>query len=108
MCFFPGTSTPIILGIVAFTSFLGSAQPWHCLWRGLVQITRTTPLRRTMRQFSQMRRTELRTFICCLFFGWSNERILYHISPLPRKGVNFTFYIPLPIAAIRVIAHDIA
>ena len=52
-------------------------------------ITRTTPLRRMMRQFSQMRRTELRTFIVVVYsLEWSNECILYHIWPLPRKGVN--------------------
>jgi len=33
------------------------------LWRGFVQITRTTPQRRTTLHRSQMRLTELRTFI---------------------------------------------
>jgi hypothetical protein len=37
--------------------------PWRCLCRGSVQITRTTPLRRTILQFSHIRFTELLTFI---------------------------------------------
>ncbi len=37
--------------------------PCRCLCRGFVQITRTTPLRRTILQFSQIRFTELLTFI---------------------------------------------
>jgi hypothetical protein len=37
--------------------------PCLCLWRGLLQITRTTPLRLTILQFSQIRLTELLTFI---------------------------------------------
>jgi len=36
---------------------------WRCLWRALVQMTRTTPWRRTILQFSQMRLTLVRTFI---------------------------------------------
>ena len=39
------------------------AQPWRCLWRALEQITRITPLRRTILQFSQSFLTEARTFI---------------------------------------------
>src|SRR5688500_2007784 len=38
-------------------------QPWRCLWRGFLQITRTTPRRRTILQFSQIGLTELLTFI---------------------------------------------
>src|SRR5581483_5582292 len=37
--------------------------PWRCLWRALVQMTRMTPLRRTILQFSQSFFTEARTFI---------------------------------------------
>jgi hypothetical protein len=37
--------------------------PWRCLWRALVQITRITPLRRTILQFSQSFLTDARTFI---------------------------------------------
>jgi len=50
-------------------------------------MTRTTPLRRTMRQFSQMRRTELRTFMMSLFFFLcQKERILNHIPPKKARG----------------------
>ena len=37
--------------------------PCRCLWRAFLQITRTTFLRFTMRQLSQRRLTEARTFI---------------------------------------------
>ena len=37
--------------------------PWRCLCFGFVQITRTTPLRRMILQFSQIRFTLLRTFM---------------------------------------------
>jgi len=36
---------------------------WRCLWRGLVQMTRTTPARLTTLQFSQIRLTLVRTFM---------------------------------------------
>jgi hypothetical protein len=53
-------STPITRGI-AFASY-----PCRCLWRGLLQITYTVPLRRTNLQFSQIRLTLDRTFIIAL------------------------------------------
>src|SRR5512135_861510 len=40
-------------------------QPWRCLWRGsLLQITRTTPLRRTILQLRHTFLTDAWTFIC--------------------------------------------
>jgi hypothetical protein len=50
--FLPGISTPKSLAAYLLL------QPWRCLWRGLVQITRTTPLRRITLQRSQIRLTE--------------------------------------------------
>ena len=41
--------------------------PCFCLCLGLEQITRTTPLRRIILQFSQIRLTLLRTFIADLY-----------------------------------------
>jgi hypothetical protein len=38
-------------------------QPWRCLWRGLLQTTRTTPRRRTTLHLSQIRFTLAFTFI---------------------------------------------
>src|SRR5919204_3646583 len=38
-------------------------QPWRCLWRGSEQITRTTPLRRTILHLRQIRFTDAITFI---------------------------------------------
>jgi hypothetical protein len=38
-------------------------QPWRCLWRGSVQITRTTPLRRMILQLRQIFLTEAETFM---------------------------------------------
>jgi hypothetical protein len=40
-----------------------SIQPWRCLWRGLVQMTKIFPTRRTILQLSQIRLTLERTFI---------------------------------------------
>jgi hypothetical protein len=40
-----------------------ASQPWRCLWRGSVQITRTTPLRRMILQLRQIFFTEANTFI---------------------------------------------
>jgi len=36
---------------------------WRCLWRGLLQMTRTTPARLTTLQFSQILLTLVRTFM---------------------------------------------
>jgi len=41
-------------------------QPWRCLWRGSTQITRTTPLRRTILHLLQIFLTDARTFMICL------------------------------------------
>ena len=38
-------------------------QPWRCLWRLSLQITRTVPRRLIILQFRQMRLTEALTFI---------------------------------------------
>lgn len=40
-----------------------SPYPCRCLWRGLLQMTRTTPLRFTILHFSQRTFTEALTFI---------------------------------------------
>lgn len=42
-------------------------QPWRCLWRGSLQITRTTPLRFTTLQLRHMRFTDACTFMSYLF-----------------------------------------
>ena len=62
--------------------------PCFCLCLVLVQITRTTPLRRTILQFSQIRRTLARTFMTALF------------RPLPthRKIVEPIFVVKKPSA----------
>src|SRR5690606_16712260 len=44
-------------------SVSSDSQPWRCLWRGLLQITRRTPLRRTTLHFSQIFLTLGRTFM---------------------------------------------
>jgi hypothetical protein len=38
-------------------------QPWRCLWRGFLQMTRTTFLRFTILQSSHRRLTEALTFM---------------------------------------------
>jgi hypothetical protein len=40
-----------------------SAQPWRCLCRGSLQMTRTTRLRRMILQFRQIFLTDASTFI---------------------------------------------
>src|SRR5882762_26716 len=55
-----GKSTPAIR---AKTFLL--AYPWRCLWRGFLQMMRTTPLRRTTLQCSQILVTDALTFIAC-------------------------------------------
>src|SRR5574341_473551 len=40
-------------------------QPWRCLWRGSEQITRTTPLRRTILHLRQIFFTDAITFMSC-------------------------------------------
>jgi hypothetical protein len=40
-----------------------SNQPWRCLWRGFLQITRKTFLRFTILQLAQSLFTDGRTFI---------------------------------------------
>jgi hypothetical protein len=42
-------------------------QPWRCLWRGSVQITRTTPLRRMTLQLRHIFLTDAATFIVFSF-----------------------------------------
>ena len=74
MRFFPGISTPSILGMS------NSPQPCLCLWRGLVQITRTTPRRRTILHRSQIRLTELLTFIRYLHSEKSRVRYQPQLS----------------------------
>src|SRR5436190_18634147 len=51
-----GRSTPAILAII-------QSYPWRCLCFWFVQMTRTTPLRRTILHLSQIRLTDARTFI---------------------------------------------
>jgi hypothetical protein len=51
--------------------------PCFCLCFTLVQITRTTPLRRTILQFSQMRFTLVLTFM---------TGSLYDDNPTPAEG----------------------
>ena len=42
-------------------------QPWRCLWRGFLQITRTTRLRRTILQLRQILFTDASTFMSVSF-----------------------------------------
>src|SRR6266850_8284207 len=55
-----GRSTPAIR---AKTFLLAFRYPWRCLWRGFLQMIRTTPLRRTTLQCSQIFVTDALTFI---------------------------------------------
>jgi hypothetical protein len=46
-----------------FKIILARAQPWRCLWRGFLQITRTTRCLRTILQLRQILLTDASTFI---------------------------------------------
>src|SRR4029078_13133452 len=48
---------------------IAANQPWRCLWRGSVQITRTTPLRRMILQLRHIFLTDAATFMSSLFPG---------------------------------------
>jgi hypothetical protein len=56
-----GISTPSNLGINQYS--ITPTQPWRCLCRGFLQITRTTFLRFTILQLAQSLFTDGRTFI---------------------------------------------
>src|SRR5438270_13774147 len=58
----------------------GPLQPWRCLCRGSVQMTRTTPLRRMILQFRQIFFTDANTFMCA---SLGPER-----DPRPRQVVR--------------------
>jgi len=55
--------TPLALKKPPRSNPAAGLQPWRCLWRGLLQTTYTTPWRRTILQFSQIRLTLARTFM---------------------------------------------
>src|SRR4029453_11735598 len=59
--------TPAIRAMVLYLSVVAPrSQPWRCLWRGSVQMTRTTPLRRMILQLRQIFFTDANTFILSL------------------------------------------
>ena len=49
--------------LLIFNQTIVPVQPWRCLWRGFLQITRTTRLRRTILQLRQILLTDASTFI---------------------------------------------
>jgi len=64
-----GMTLRAVVPIFHCSKILFHYYPWRCLWRALVQITRMTPLRRMILQFSQSFLTDARTFI---FYFWFN------------------------------------
>src|SRR6202012_4399451 len=69
--------------------------PWRCLWRGSVQITRTTPLRRITLQLRHITLTDAETFMVCSLLS-SNTRF----ARRPRRA-----RIPISLAT-RPYGHD--
>jgi hypothetical protein len=59
-------------------------QPWRCLWRGSLQMMRTTPLRRITLQFRQIHFTEGNTFM----FATPQNRVFGKaaVFPVPSRG----------------------
>lgn len=65
-----------------------SDQPWRCLWRGSVQITRTTPLRRMILQLRQIRFTDASTFmISSLLLGAGRSQPFAEVLRLRRDSL---------------------
>jgi hypothetical protein len=64
-CLCGGMLMPAIRAMVVLylLNAAGGHQPWRCLWRGSVQITRTTPLRRITLQLRHIFLTDAETFI---------------------------------------------
>ena len=62
-------------------------------------MTRTTPLRRMTRQFSQMRRTELRTFIV-LFLSLVESNVYYTTVSCFVQAFFFVFFAEGPAARV--------
>src|SRR5512141_742268 len=75
-----------------FVLYYSCDQPWRCLCRGSVQITRTTPLRRMILQLRQIFLTEAETLmsfskkLLTLF----HRRVLFRAehNPCPRQVVG--------------------
>src|SRR3954469_16306988 len=66
----------------------GPDQPWRCLWRGSVQITRTTPLRRMTLQLRHIFLTDAATFMS-LFLSFRSLRPEHY--PCPAQIVRRQF-----------------
>ena len=68
-----GMSTPTMRGIFPLLAWFLETRlylPWRCLWRGLLQITRSTPLRRMIRQLAHILLTLALTFMVLLGLGF--------------------------------------
>src|SRR5205823_13654004 len=62
------------------SSSAAANQPWRCLWRGSVQITRTTPLRRMILQLRHIFFTDAATF---MLFSWPLARPPFQFVRVP-------------------------
>src|SRR5262252_4855186 len=60
-------------------------QPWRCLWRGSVQITRTTPLRRMILQLRHIFLTDAATF---MLFSWPLAGPPFHFVRVPSRSLG--------------------
>ena len=94
MCFFPGISTPIILGIVVFTSCLSYLA--LALLMARVSADHAHHALAADDAAVLANATNGTTYFHCVntLSEWSNEDILYHIARESRKGVKLESFCP--------------
>ena len=94
MCFFPGISTPIILGIVVFTSCLSYLALTLLMARVSADHAHHALAANDAAVLANA--TNGTTYFHCVntLSEWSNEDLLYHIARESRKGVKLESFCP--------------
>src|SRR5207244_1256718 len=79
--------------------------PWRCLWRGFLQMMRTTPSRRTILQCSHRTLTDGLTFISCPFEPCHRSPQAARVpSALGRPSARNAFRVVSPLVSRRPCA----
>src|SRR5712671_2659545 len=74
---------PPVLGLLRHAG----SQPWRCLWRGFLQMIRTTPFRRTTLQLSQILVTDALTFIALPSAPRRTRPLLVAVDDAPPRQI---------------------